>query len=358
MLESLSADQKCHLLDTGDHDGIPYVVTDTLPGSLSLRSWVASVVIGKAPPPAKPPVQAGAPCADPGEFTRLFPATARSAAQRGAHRDPKHPFAGGANRTAGSGWCAFGGPGRIHATLPCGRQALHPGRAHRDTKHATAGGTDNWRVHPIDAANRPQGLLNSRCPLLRHRRRRQNRPLNRVRSRPCFSPSHSARRPLPERPRRSNPRVFSKGVCRRPSRKMHARVSSPRRCKRRWRPNRTTPSRCPLRRPRRRRESSPDHGRDRASETSRSPARSVARDEQRRSPQSQGEFTRIFEADPMPTGNLAAPGPLQAPLPHGGLATGAFVRQPAFAGSAPPPGSERVYEDNWRALAASRGSSP
>jgi predicted methyltransferase len=54
------------------------------------------------------------------------------------------------------------------------------------------------------------------------------------------------------------------------------------------------------------------------------------------SPQSQGEFTRIFEAEPSPTGNLAAPATPQAPLLQGGVGTVIFSQRAAPTGSAGP----------------------
>ena len=74
VLGNLSADQRGHVLETGDHDGIPYVVTDTLPDNLSLRSWVAAAVVAQPPQSSKPAAEAGAPGVEPGEFTRLFQA--------------------------------------------------------------------------------------------------------------------------------------------------------------------------------------------------------------------------------------------------------------------------------------------
>ncbi|HLY19505.1 MAG TPA: hypothetical protein VKR61_19895, partial [Bryobacteraceae bacterium] len=83
-----------HVLNTGDHDGVPFVVTDVLPGKLSLREWLAGIDTPKPPPSqdqidtlilerpavaeALPPVEAAplaaapAPHEDLGEFTRLF----------------------------------------------------------------------------------------------------------------------------------------------------------------------------------------------------------------------------------------------------------------------------------------------
>ncbi|HWB95916.1 MAG TPA: hypothetical protein VG672_04420, partial [Bryobacteraceae bacterium] len=48
---ALQPEDRQHILEAGDHDGIPFIVTDTLPGNASLRNWIAAV----APPPAAQP---------------------------------------------------------------------------------------------------------------------------------------------------------------------------------------------------------------------------------------------------------------------------------------------------------------
>jgi hypothetical protein len=53
-----------------------------------------------------------------------------------------------------------------------------------------------------------------------------------------------------------------------------------------------------------------------------------------RSPQTPGEFTRMFATDPAPSADLPTPAAPAAPLAQGGLATGAFSRR---AASTPPP---------------------
>jgi len=80
----LSAENQRRVLETGDHDGIPYVVTDILPESLSLRNWVTAGAAAKPEPgeftrmfqaaakPAQAKSEAGAGESEPGEFTRLF----------------------------------------------------------------------------------------------------------------------------------------------------------------------------------------------------------------------------------------------------------------------------------------------
>lgn len=91
-VDKLPAEPRLRVLDQGDHEGIPYVVTEVLTPKLKLREWVAAVM--SAPPtpaptagPARsgvwkiPPLAearrssgpaSGAPLAEPGEFTRLF----------------------------------------------------------------------------------------------------------------------------------------------------------------------------------------------------------------------------------------------------------------------------------------------
>ncbi|MFN7993057.1 MAG: hypothetical protein U0Q18_05625 [Bryobacteraceae bacterium] len=72
-LAELPAEERSRVLDSGDHDGIPYVVTETLPGHASLRSWAGAVnKPAKVVTPAVDPPNVVEQAADPGEFTRLF----------------------------------------------------------------------------------------------------------------------------------------------------------------------------------------------------------------------------------------------------------------------------------------------
>jgi hypothetical protein len=95
-IDHMSAEDRKLILESGDHEGIPYVVTEMLPRDQALREWVAAslttpsppvtterlsqggvwkVPIAReanprsAPPAAPPPPAAGS---EPGEFTRLF----------------------------------------------------------------------------------------------------------------------------------------------------------------------------------------------------------------------------------------------------------------------------------------------
>jgi len=68
-LKDLSAEDQRHVLDKGDHDGIPFVVTAVLPGKLSLSAWLETL----APPPVvKPALAETGPIEDPSASTRLF----------------------------------------------------------------------------------------------------------------------------------------------------------------------------------------------------------------------------------------------------------------------------------------------
>jgi hypothetical protein len=86
-IDQLPAEYQLRVLDKGDHDGIPYVVTEVLPPNLNLREWVAAAMA--APRPATNPGRSGVwripadtdaprrsatPATEPGEFTRLFQA--------------------------------------------------------------------------------------------------------------------------------------------------------------------------------------------------------------------------------------------------------------------------------------------
>lgn len=91
-LDKLPAEPRRRVLDQGDHEGIPYVVTEVLTPKLKLREWVAAVMSAAPPPaPAAGPARSGvwkiphlseaprasapapgASAAEPGEFTRLF----------------------------------------------------------------------------------------------------------------------------------------------------------------------------------------------------------------------------------------------------------------------------------------------
>ena len=51
-IDKLPAVHQRRVLDKGDHEGIPYVVTDVLPGTLKLREWLAEAE-AQAPPPVK-----------------------------------------------------------------------------------------------------------------------------------------------------------------------------------------------------------------------------------------------------------------------------------------------------------------
>jgi len=70
-IAGLSADRRQHILDEGDFEGIPYIITYPLPANISLRAWAST------PEPQRPTDvlrPAGYKTPEPGEFTRLFQA--------------------------------------------------------------------------------------------------------------------------------------------------------------------------------------------------------------------------------------------------------------------------------------------
>ncbi len=108
IIDGLSPEHRRRVLEKGDHEGIPYVVTETLPANVTLREWLSAAKAAtplprqtKRPsrsgewqiPPEKeaPPktVPASAPpAAQPGEFTRLFQAVKEPAPSGGLPKTP------------------------------------------------------------------------------------------------------------------------------------------------------------------------------------------------------------------------------------------------------------------------------
>ena len=112
-IDRLSAEDRKLILESGDHEGIPFVVTEMLPRDQALREWVTAVLTAPSPPvtterlsqggvwkvpiareanpqnapPAAPPppVAAGS---EPGEFTRLFQSAPSPASDDRAAPEP------------------------------------------------------------------------------------------------------------------------------------------------------------------------------------------------------------------------------------------------------------------------------
>jgi hypothetical protein len=295
---NLSADQRKHVLDTGDHDGIPYVVTDTLPDNLLLRSWVAAAIVEQPRQSREPSAQAGTPYAEPGEFTRLFqgaekpPAPTRAAAPAKLADAPARPeeqdtatmakaaTTEGAAPAAAPAEPEFGeftrllrapSAGPKAPAPPKGQEAAAPSGAPPNEPAAEPGEfTSMFQSQPPDAAASGPGEFT-----------RAMRP-------PLAGESNYTKPAAPAAPPSSEFTRIMRGS--------------------------------PLPPP---------------PETRQGPSPQA---QPRESLQSQGEFTRIFEAEPSPAGNLTAPAASQAPLPRGGLATGAFSRDLASAGSGAPSG--------------------
>lgn len=70
-ISSLSGERRQQVLDQGEYEGIPYVVTYPLPNDSSLRAWMATPEVQR---PAQVLRPAGYKTPEPGEFTRLFQA--------------------------------------------------------------------------------------------------------------------------------------------------------------------------------------------------------------------------------------------------------------------------------------------
>ncbi|MGB9606772.1 MAG: hypothetical protein ACPL88_12925, partial [Bryobacteraceae bacterium] len=74
---------RLQILDLGEHEGNPYVVTEIIPGFTTLRNWLGAELAwasGAQPPAATAPPPSSAPASgttarrDPSEFTQLFQA--------------------------------------------------------------------------------------------------------------------------------------------------------------------------------------------------------------------------------------------------------------------------------------------
>jgi hypothetical protein len=68
-VSSLSPERRQQILEEGNYEGIPYVVTYPLPGNSSLRAWVSAPEVQRPTQVLRP---AGYKTPEPGEFTRLF----------------------------------------------------------------------------------------------------------------------------------------------------------------------------------------------------------------------------------------------------------------------------------------------
>ena len=75
-LRNLTAEDRGLVLETGDYEGIPFVVTSILPAGLGLHAWLEGAAARLAP--GQPPAVPGT--LPPGEFTRLFVSPSQSAA--------------------------------------------------------------------------------------------------------------------------------------------------------------------------------------------------------------------------------------------------------------------------------------
>lgn len=301
-LGNLSADQRGHVLDSGDHDGIPYVVTDTLPGNPSLRSWVAAAVVAAPSPKIESTAPASAPIVEAGEFTRLFQAI---------EKPPEVP----AKPAPETSTATMEAPPAAPAEPEIGeftRLLRTPAPAGPKAAPAPQAGKAVPTVTPQEEPAAQPGEFT-----------RMFQPQSRVAAAAASAsgPPEStglfqgpAAQPTP---RSSEPGEFTQAM------------QPPLAAKSNY-PKPAAPAAVP--------RSEFTRMMD-GSGLPKPPVISAGTSPQARppeSPQSQGEFTRIFEAEPSPTGNLAAPATPQAPLLQGGVGTVIFSQRAAPTGSAGP----------------------
>jgi len=84
-ISSLSPERRQQVLDEGNYEGIPYVVTYPLPGNASLRAWVSTPEVQRPTQVLRP---AGYKTPEPGEFTRLFQARSFEPLPQGGMKEP------------------------------------------------------------------------------------------------------------------------------------------------------------------------------------------------------------------------------------------------------------------------------
>jgi hypothetical protein len=290
-LGNLSSGQRGHVLDSGDHDGIPYVVTDTLPGNLSLRSWVAAAVVAQPPQSSESAAPAGAPFAGPGEFTQLFQAAEKpkegvgTAAPVKPAPAPARPEAATQTLSAAPVEPEIGEFTRLLRTPAAEPKAAAPSVPPQQGPVAEPGEfTRMFEPQPrVSAATAATSGVPAPAP-------QRSGPGEFTRAmQPPLAPKSN--HPMPAAPAAPPPSEFTRIM-------QGNRLPQP-----------------PV--------------------IHRSP---LSQAQPRESLQSPGDFTRLFEAEPSPTERLAAPAAVEAPLPQGGLATGAFSRDVASAGPAGPSG--------------------
>jgi len=283
-LGNLSADQRGHVLESGDHDGIPYVVTDTLPDNVSLRSWVAAAVVAQPPQSNGSAAEAGAPNVEPGEFTRLFqavempaPAPARpAAATQTLATAPAEPEIGEFTRLLRTP--AAEPKAAAQSVAPQQEPAAEPGEftsmfQPQPRVAAAAAATSG----PVEST----GLFHDPVPPPASQHSGPGE-FTQAMQPPLAAPSNYPKPAAPAAPPASEFTRFMQGSG--------------------------------LPKPRVVRQSPP-------------------RERPRESPP--GEFTRIFET---PAGDLATPAASPVPLPQGGVGTVAFSQPSALAGSGGPSG--------------------
>lgn len=313
-IDKLPPEHRRTVLDQGDHDGIPYVVTEVLPQNLNLREWMAMAKASPAPPasPAKsgvwkvPAAGEAPPAGTPelGEFTRLFQSMKPEEARRPPQSPEETPTLTMAIPTRKE-------PPPAPKAEPTAAPAPEPGEFTRLFLKQTPAAPAVPKPEPVAAKPAP---AEPPAPPAAEPGEFTRLFMKQTPAAPAASMPRPAQppEPPPPPPPPAGPGEFT--------RMMQSPLAA--------QPAAIPQAPPPVPKPVGEFTRMMQQG-DRA-ETPLPPAYS-APPAPEQSLQPPGEFTRMFASEPAPSEALATPPPPEAPLPQGGAATGAFSRQPARA---------------------------
>ncbi|MGA2575049.1 MAG: hypothetical protein ABSH24_03395 [Bryobacteraceae bacterium] len=355
-IDKLPAEYQRRVLDIGDHEGIPYVVTDVLPPNLKLREWLAAAKSAVPSPvaspktserpsrsgewkipaiieaPSKSAAEPGAASQDPGEFTRLFPPVKAPAEQPQRAPQSQDDFPK-ASMVAPK-------PDRKAPPAPAAQEPgeftrmLHLAAAQPATATPEAQAPAPVEPEPGEftrilhaAARPPASMPTAATPPPQPAEigaapaRQELGEFTRLFQAPAPSAPVAPPPPAPARPQSpAAPGDFTRmmqsplaAAPAGPPPSVAARAAAPpaqsasefTRIMQAGRQTEAPPRQVPL------------------------PGPAAAPSPPVRSFQAEGEFTRIFATEPASSENLVAPAAPQGPLPQGGVATGAFSRRSA-----------------------------
>src|ERR1022692_371568 len=363
IIDRLTAEPRRRVLDKGDHEGIPYVVTEVLPPNLKLREWLAAAISAAPPPtttasPARsgvwripavseaPPKSAPAPdtpALEPGEFTRLFEAVKEleqvrrppptpdelpTASMPMPKLDPKVPAApadpGEFTRIMRS--AAPPSPATAAATQAPAPAEPTPGEftsilhsAVLQPPSMSTAATPQPQPAEIDAGAPAQPELGELTRVFAQTPAAPVPPRTSSAGQsdsPVMSPS-----PAPS-PQTTAPGEFTRMMQSPLAAEPRSSLATP-----------PAPSASEFTR-----MMQADQFADARAPQVPLPAQADPARPPDRSFRPPGEFTQMFATDPLPSESIVAPAAPQAPIPQGGIATG------AFSGRAPPPPPQGVSE--------------